>query len=161
MKSCPPPLARGQPDRQTTSEVIFASFKGEILDHFQSETVRQSGKGWDIEGQINKRMPSCFDVSYPYRSIPINTYPHLFASIQISSAAFLWSISGLKPGNIAGSILATCHGRRAAPLIQVLWHVRVLLLAAIGSNHQRHLTLCSAPCFTGMSQKIVKNSSWK
>ena len=76
---------------------------------------------------------------------------YLFLSIQISSAAFPRSICGVKPGNIAGSILATCHGRCVAPQIQIFWHLMVLLVAICG-NHQRQLHfvhLCSAPCFAG------------
>ncbi len=94
MKSCPRPLALGQPDHQTKSEVIIASFKWEILDGFQSENICQSGKGWGKLGQINKRMPSCFDVSYPYLSIPIRTYPYPFPLslsflLQLFRGAFL------------------------------------------------------------------------
>ena len=78
---------------------------------------------------------------------------YLFLSIQISSAAFPRSICGVNPGNIAGSILATCHGRCVAPQIQIFWHLMVLLVAICG-NHQRQLHfvyLCSAPCFAGRS----------
>ena len=143
------PLRLGQPDCRTRSNVIVAGFKREILDRFQCEN-----------GQTNKRMTSsCLDVSYPYLSIPIRTYSYLFLSIQMSSAAFLWSISGLKPGNIAGSILATCQFRCLAPQVQVLWHLMVLLLGAIGSKHQRHFTLCSdIVSLAGRQKRVFGNS---